>query len=452
MKFYFLICIALMFGHNCCQAQSLQVLSKIDSNRREMYEYVQKNDLASIAQFYADDASVDGFDAKLQGITAIKEYWRNVRGKGVDWTWEIFSNSGDDSFLFQTGISHLTLSYNSKNTTYSSLFSVIWKKQSNGEYKIVSDFYRPHDQFSIPSYDIIKDSVWIKTPIDTLFAVLFKPKLTVDKKMPAIYCLQGGGDVGMTNYFYEAELFANAGIVALVCDKAGAGKSKGKSSWITQTFSEKTIEYSTVLDWLLSQPFVDTSLVGVHGPSEGGRLALSLVLANPSKVKFVNAVSAPLKTLKENQLYAIEKLLISQGYGYSVIAQTLGLFNEYFDAVKNKSISKELIERVNKLRGQYPKLYLPINSTNLPRMPQSADIDYTFGSDINKITCPIYFQYGANDAVVNVANSLKLIPQDNNVTIKVYEHTDHSINYPNGDTHGGYHIDKMKWILSIINK
>lgn len=136
-KLYFLFCIALIFGHNCCQAQSQHVLSKIDSNRREMYEFVQKNDLASIAQFYSDDAIVDGFDAKLQGSTAIKEYWRNVRGKGVDWTWEIFSNSGDDSFLFQTGISHLTLSYNGKNTTYSSLFSVIWKKQSNGDRKSV---------------------------------------------------------------------------------------------------------------------------------------------------------------------------------------------------------------------------------------------------------------------------------------------------------------------------
>jgi len=30
-------------------------------------------------------------------------------------------------------------------------------------------------------------------------------------------------------------------------------------------------------------------------------------------IKFVNAVSAPFETLKENQLYAIEKLLISQG-------------------------------------------------------------------------------------------------------------------------------------------
>jgi len=452
MKKALSIILILFVAKNLCFSQLEKAISKVDSMRTEMYKLIQKNELPSISKFYAEGATVNGFDAKLNGINSIKEYWKNVKGKGVDWTWEIFNNSGDEDFLFQTGISHLTLSYNNKNTTYSSLFSVIWEKQSNGEYKIISDFYRHHEQFSIPSYEVIKDSVWIQTPTDTLFAIIFKPKLSIDKKAPAIYCLQGGGNIGINNYFYEAELFASAGIVSLVCDKSGAGKSKGKSSWVTQTFAEKTLEYSYVLNWLFSQSYIDTTLVGVHGPSEGGRLALSLALANPMRIKFVNAVSAPLETLKENQLYAIEKLLISQGYYYSVISQTLELFNEYFAAIKNKKIPKELIERVNKLREQYPKLYLPLNSTELPRMPQSADIDYTYGADIYKLTCPIYFQYGSNDAVVNVTNSLKLIPVQDNVTIKVYKDTDHSINYPNGDTHGGYHIDKLKWILSVVTK
>lgn len=450
-RIFYLVFIFCML-HKMCFSQIEMAIVKIDSNRTEMYKLIQRNELASISEFYAKDATVNGFDAKLNGINSIKEYWKNVRGKGVDWTWEIFNSSGSEDFLFQTGISHLTLSYNDKNTTYSSLFSVIWEKQSNGEYKIISDFYRPHDQFSIPSYEVIKDSVWIQTPTDSLFAIIFKPKFDTDKKLPAIYCLQGGGNVGIENYFYEAELFASAGFVSLVCDKSGAGKSKGKSSWVTQTFSDKTREYSYVLNWIFSQPYIDTTLIGVHGPSEGGRLALSLARANPERIKFINAVSAPLETLKENQLYAIEQLLISQGYNYSVIAQTLELFNEYFDAIKDKKIPSDLIERVNKLRDQYPKLYLPLNSTELPRMPQSADIDYTFGADIHKLTCPIYFQYGANDAVVNVTNSLKLIPVQDNVTIKVYKDSDHSINYLNGDTHGGYHIDKLKWILSIITK
>lgn len=451
MKDFYLF-LALFIGQSLCYAQSEKTLSKIDSNRREMYQLIQKNELASIANFYSNDARIDGYAAKLNGISEIKKYWNTIRGKGTDWTWEIFSNNGDDDFVYQTGISHLTLAYNNVNTTYSSLFSVIWQKQSNGEFKILSDFYRPHDQFSIPKYQVEKDSVWIKTSTDTIFGMIFKPKVENFRRLPAVYCLQGGGNVGIANYFYEAELFASMGIISLICDKAGVGKSKGISSWVTQTFAQKTVEYSNILDWLIAQPFVDSSKIGVHGPSEGGRLALSLALVNPTKVKFVNAVSAPLETLKENQLYAIEKLLIYQGYNYSVIAQTLDIFNEYFDAVKNKSIPDELIVRIDKLREKYPQLYLPRSSASLPRMPQSDDIDYCFGSDITKINCPIYFQYGENDKVVNVTNSLKLIPQQSNLTVKVYENVDHSINYPNGDIHGSYHIDKVKWIFSIVKE
>jgi len=126
----FLVFLMLFIGHTYSFAQSEKALAKIDSTRREMYKLVQKNELASIANLYTNEARVDGFDTQLQGISEIKKYWSSIIGKGVDWTWEIFSTTGDDDFIFQTGISHLTLSYNKRNTTYSSLFSVIWKKQS----------------------------------------------------------------------------------------------------------------------------------------------------------------------------------------------------------------------------------------------------------------------------------------------------------------------------------
>lgn len=436
---------------NLCDAQIDINISRIDSNRRVMCNLVKQNKLALIADFYTDDAKVDGFDAKLDGISSIKNYWHNIKGKGFDWSWEIFNSSGNEEVIYQTGISHLTLSYGNKNTIYSSLFSVIWKKQIDGEYKIISDSYVPYDQFSVPYYEIEKDSTFINTGNDSLFAIIFKPKLLGVLKAPTIFCLQGGGNVGISNYFYEAEQFARAGIIAVVCDKSGAGKSIGNSSWITQSFEQKVKEYSSILNWVVKQPYVDTTNVGLHGPSEGGRLALSLALANPTRVKFVNAVSAPLETLKENQLYAIEKLLISQGYNYSLIVKTLGIFNEYFDAIKDKRIPEELIERVDKLRSEFPKLYLPLSSTALPRMPCPEDIDYSLGENLALLKCPVYFQYGENDKVVNVNKSINFIPKKKNFVVKIYDNTDHSINDQFGNIHSGYHIDKLKWIMSIIN-
>lgn len=444
------MCVFLLFVNLLGNAQSSQAIEKIDRNRRLMYECISRNQLGSIADFYTTDAIVNGDDVNINGIDAIRDYWKGIKGKGFDWNWEIINYSGNDDFIYQSGISHLTLNYGQKNITYSSNFTVVWEKKIDGEYKILYDFYRFKDRSEIPFYEIVRDSSWIITKHDTLFAYIFKPKIAQEIKIPAIFCIQGGGNVGVRNYFYEAELFAQAGIYSVVCDKAGSGKSKGNSSWITQSFKEKVEEYSLIIDWLCDQKLIDSNRIGLHGPSEGGRLALSVALSNPTKIKFVNAVSAPLETLKENQLFAIEKLVLKRGYHYSVIAQTLQIFNEYFEAINAKKIPKQLVEKIILLHKKYPDLYLPPATTNLPRMPHSDDVFYSFGSNINSLQCPIFFQYGINDEIVNVTNSIKLIPQKDNIQYKIYNNADHSLNDPKGNTNGSYHIDKLTWILSVI--
>ena len=117
--------------------------------------------LAKIAEFYAEDARVDGFDVQLSGLDDIRKYWRNLKGRGVDWIWEIDAYGGNDLFVIQTGLSHLTLAYGADHITYSSAFSVVWRRQDNGEYKIYSDFYRFHDQLRYRAFDIREDSVRI---------------------------------------------------------------------------------------------------------------------------------------------------------------------------------------------------------------------------------------------------------------------------------------------------
>ena len=431
-------------------AQSAAAIAKIDSLRTEMWRLAEANKLAEIAEFYAEDARIDGFDVHLSGLDDIRKYWRNLSGRGVDWIWEIDAYGGNDLFVIQTGISHLTLAYGADHITYSSAFSVVWRRQDNGEYKIYSDFYRFHDQLRYRAFDVRQDSVRIIAGQDTLFGWLFKPVAPAGEKRPAILCLQGGGNAGIDNYLYEAEMFARCGITALVCDKAGAGKSKGPGSWITQTFRDKLKEYGLLIDWLSAQPFVDKHKVGVHGPSEGGRMAVETGIAYPEKVAFVNAVSAPLETLKENQLYAIEQLLIKTDYPYSVIAEALALFNDYFDAVDRREIPQSLAQSVQEMRKKYPKMYLPLEGTNLPRMPRPEDIHDTIGGGPKNLQCPVYFQYGADDKVVNVHNCLKKIPDLPHITLTVYDDTDHSINLENGSTHGSYHLDKLRWVLSVV--
>lgn len=424
--------------------QSKRAIAKIDSIRVKMQKHAKENEFYKVADYYAENAVVNGFDGFYSGIEEVKDYWKNISGKGVDWEWSNLEFSGNENYITQTGTSLLTLRYGEREITYSSLFSVIWEKQSDGNFKIISDFYRPKEETNT-SYEVETDSVWIITETDSIFGILFRPLNKKIAKHPAILCLQGGGDVGISNYFLEARYFAENGLIALLCDKSGAGQSKGKSSWITQTFQDKTKKYFQLIKWLKNQALVDAEKIGVHGLSEGGRLALHLAINHPDEIAFVNAVSAPIESFKENRLFAIYNFLYERNFDSSTIAETITIWNEYFDGIAIGTINPSTIKRANDLREKVTGLYLPPNSTTLPQRPQSKDINFSV-EKIKKIGCPVLFQYGDEDKRVNVLKSISLIGTASNIQIAHYTETDHSMNLLNGSLNDYYLKDKYEWL------
>lgn len=300
-------------------------------------------------------------------------------------------------------------------------------------------------------YRITKDSVWIKTSNGLIFGILFQPVRDQQDLMPAVLCLQGGGNVGLDNYIYEAEFFAKNGVVALVCDKSGAGKSKTKKSWQQQSFVEKTTEYLEIHSWLTTQNKVDESRVGIHGMSEGGRLALNMAIREPERVAFLNLVSGPLISFKMNQLYAIGHHLSDQNLDVYEIDMAIEVWNLYFDDVAGGKISNRTLKAIKSLRDELPGLrYRPAVSVNLPSRPLKEDIHFGLEGDIDCIKAPILFQYGENDKLVNVSASISLIPEKANFLIKIYPETDHSMNLSNGDIQPNYLTDKKIWLEHML--
>jgi dienelactone hydrolase len=296
--------------------------------------------------------------------------------------------------------------------------------------------------------DFHKDSVWITTETGTIFGILYSPADEAAEKRPAMLCLQGGGDVGLSNYLYEARFFAENGFVALVCDKAGTGLSKGSKSWRDQTFDEKTQEYFQLLQWLKKQAAVDPAKVGVHGMSEGGRLALDLAIKHPKEVAFVNAVSGPIESFKKNQLFAIRHHLKERNVESAAIDKAVSMWNQYFDDIAKGEISEEVINKANLLRGEVP--YLPANSRALPQRPRGEDIHFSLESKMNQIKCPALFQFGDGDILVDVQKTTSLIPKAPHLKVVVYKNTNHSMTMENGDVHPDFLTDKLKWYDSIL--
>ncbi len=296
------------------------------------------------------------------------------------------------------------------------------------------------------------DSVWIETESGKIFGVLISPSNLETSKVPAVLLLQGGGNVGLSNYLYEAKFFAENGMIALVCDKAGVGLSEGEISWEQQTFDEKVQEYLQLFKYLKNLPNVDHSKMGVHGMSEGGKLAIMLAYELKSEVSFVNTVSGSLESFKENQLYAIMHHLYTRNIESSIIAKTIAVWEEYFEGISERNIKESTISKANDLRSKYPELrFLPGNTTQLPLRPHSEDIHNSVQHFVNEIEANILFQFGANDIRVNTSKSVSLLENKKNFTIKVYDCTDHNMTLPNQNANPDYMRDKEEWLAKIID-
>ncbi len=293
-------------------------------------------------------------------------------------------------------------------------------------------------------FEIEKKSVYIPCGQDSIFGYLYTP-IGIDHEAPAMLLLQGGGDVGLDNYVYEAEFFAKMGMVTLVCDKAGSGKSRGPTNWRGQTFAQKVDEYEKLFKWLQKQEGVNPAKVGVHGMSEGGRLSVALAIQN-KEVAFVNSVSGPFETYMENHLFAIEHYMADRGASREESSIGVGLWRQYLIQIGEGTVQQSLIDEVNAFRRKHPNInYLPSNSTRPPERPLPADIHYVVGGDLDSISCPVLFQFGENDALVDAAAAVQIIPKKENFKIIVYENTDHNMTTEEY-VHASYDSDKRKWI------
>tara|TARA_A100000171_G_C2140371_1_gene154965 strand:- start:8896 stop:10404 length:1509 start_codon:yes stop_codon:yes gene_type:complete len=297
---------------------------------------------------------------------------------------------------------------------------------------------------------VIEDA-WIPVGEDTIYAKLFIPP--TGKKAPACLVLPGGGPTGMANYEYEARFFAAQGMVSLVFDKSGNGKSKGPGNFNLQTFEEKTDQYLQLFSYLQQHPKVDPTKVGVHGPSEGGRLALMMAIDEPS-VAFVNATAAPIMNMREGQLYAIQHHVRKRGIVETDNVSITSLWNEYYQGIIDGSILPETIKKANRFRETYERLFLPPDYLEIPGSPSKSDLlNDRVAKEAGKIKCPVFLQYGENDERVaaqkSIQNFFTYASKELPVSVKLYPRANHSFMTPEYEISHGYTGDKLQWLKKI---
>jgi ketosteroid isomerase-like protein len=117
------------------------VRSRIRILNREMEDAFNANNMQKVAAFYADDAEIvydNGYTVKGRGN--LDNYWASLKDRGRGWQLTVIEVGGDGDMVFQLGKSDLKYINRGKESKSVTNFVLLWKKQSDGSYKIFRDY------------------------------------------------------------------------------------------------------------------------------------------------------------------------------------------------------------------------------------------------------------------------------------------------------------------------
>lgn len=118
-----------------------QLRREVEELNRRMVETFKKGDMAGVAAFYADDATIYySRDKRVRGRKALDAYWAGIKG-GKDWVLEVYEVGGEKDAAYQIGRSTLTSEVGGKQSVYACDILVVWKRQKDGQLRIHADFY-----------------------------------------------------------------------------------------------------------------------------------------------------------------------------------------------------------------------------------------------------------------------------------------------------------------------
>jgi ketosteroid isomerase-like protein len=115
---------------------SADVRAEVEKLNKNIEQDIANKDFSSIVDLYADDATIIAPGGKkIQGRKAIAEYWYSL-GTATSLKSEIIELGGNGKVVYQLGKWTVTSVKNGTEQTTTSDVVIVWKKNTNYEYKI----------------------------------------------------------------------------------------------------------------------------------------------------------------------------------------------------------------------------------------------------------------------------------------------------------------------------
>jgi predicted dienelactone hydrolase len=142
---------------------------------------------------------------------------------------------------------------------------------------------------------------------------------------PAIFLLQGSGPVDREGESFYADHFARHGMVTLVYDKRGTGRSGG--DYRQESFDDFAADALAGVRYLQGRPDVNPKHVGLYGRSHGG-MVVPLAASLSQDVAFVINVSGAGVSPHRQVTYQAEAQMRRDGFSDSEIAEGIAYMNQ----------------------------------------------------------------------------------------------------------------------------
>ncbi len=246
------------------------------------------------------------------------------------------------------------------------------------------------------------------------------------EKAPAVILVSGSGPqnrdeeiMGHKPFWVLADLLTRNGIAVLRYDDRGCGKSGGVFK--TATTLDFATDTEAALEFLKTQPGIDSLRIGIAGHSEGGLIG-PIVASRRPEIAFLVLMAGPGFT-GEQILYQQSALISrAEGANEKSVEEGLSLAQQIYSVLKKTGDNQKASEKISRIYRNYDKKH-------------SADIGYHKMSDemismqtetltgnwfrcfltldpqeyLTRVTCPLLAITGSLDLQVPPEENLRAI-------------------------------------------
>jgi len=296
------------------------------------------------------------------------------------------------------------------------------------------------DGFSEGNLSLVQASLPTKqfSFIDTIFKSgnhkiacrIYFPK--TGGRFPAVIFMHGSGSEGMFANQYMAEYLASKGIITLIQDKQGVGRSTG--NWTKASFDDLADDYIGAKNFLKDFNKVNQNQIGIYGHSQGGTIA-PMVASESEDISFIIAAASVGDTVYKQDLYRVRNNLKSNGFNPIEISEAMAYYKSWLDIARTGTGSEKLdsLSESSKDKKWFSSVEAPPKNHWIWKYYQATG-NYNSLDFWKMINIPALLIYGENDQIEDVKNYIHnidkaLIEQrrNNDVTQLILPEAQHNL-------------------------